>query len=223
MTNETETETTEPASAPATPTDAWRAALSSRKTVVANPGRIPAAAVSALDADVSRRTFIRASFWSGLGVSLLGSVGLLVDYLYPRNVRGFGGPVPAGNVKDFAKGGDPRPFSEGQFWIANLDPAEDRPGGSGGADGLMALWRKCPHLGCTVPWIPGFNYEGDKGWFRCPCHGSTYTKSGIRVYGPAPRSMDTMAIEIDAAGNVTVNTGQITPGGPNNPTRATKV
>lgn len=202
------------------PTDAWKQALATRKTQVADADAVPAAAVTPLDHDVSRRNFIRASFWGGLGVTLLGSVGLLLDFLYPRNVKGFGAPVPAGNVKDFAKGAEPKAFSEGQFWIANLDPAETRPGGSGGAAGLIALWRKCPHLGCTVPWRQTFNYEGDSGWYRCPCHGSTYTKAGIRVFGPAPRSMDTMAITVDASGNITVDTGQITPGGPDNPTRA---
>jgi len=214
VTNETQT--------PA-PTDAWRAALATRKTEVANPAAIPATAVSPVDQDVSRRTFIRASFWGGLGVTLLGSVGLFLDFLYPRNVRGFGGPVPAGKVTDFVKGGEPKHNAEGQFWMANLDPAETRAGGSAGADGLLALWRKCPHLGCTVPWRGTFDFEGDKGWYRCPCHGSTYTKTGVRVFGPAPRSMDTMLIEIDEAGNITVQTGSITPGGPDNPTRAVKV
>lgn len=204
------------------PTDAWKQALATRKTQVADAGSIPAAAVTPLDRDVSRRNFIRASFWGGLGVTLLGSVGLLLDFLYPRNVKGFGAPVPAGNVKDYPKGGEPKAFSEGQFWIANLDPAEARPGGSGGAAGLLAIWRKCPHLGCTVPWRQTFDYEGDKGWYRCPCHGSTYTKTGIRVFGPSPRSMDTMAITVDGSGNITVDTGKITPGGPDNPTRAVK-
>lgn len=205
-------------------TDAWKSALASRRTQVADSEALPAAMVSPLDRDVSRRNFIRASFWGGLGVTLLGSVGLLLDFLYPRNVQGFGGPVPAGNVADYEKGADPIPNSEGQFWIANLDPAEDRAGGTGGADGLLALWRKCPHLGCTVPWRATFSWEGDgAGWYRCPCHGSTYTKAGVRVFGPAPRSMDTMAIEIDAAGNITVQTGSITPGGPDNPERAVPV
>lgn len=212
MTNETQTP----------PTDAWRQALESRRTEVANIDAVPASVVTPLDRDVSRRTFIRLSFWGGLGTSLLGSVGLLLDFLYPRNVKGFGSKVPAGNAKDYPKGGEPKPFSEGQFWIANLSPAESRPGGTGGADGLLALWRKCPHLGCTVPWRGTFDYEGDKGWYRCPCHGSTYTKSGIRVFGPAPRSMDTMAISIDDAGNISVDTGAITPGGPDNPKRAVK-
>lgn len=202
------------------PTDAWKAALASRKTEVADAETLPLTAVSPIDRDLSRRNFIRASFWGGLGITLLGSVGLLLDFLYPRNVKGFGGPVPAGNVKDYPKGGEPKANSEGQFWMANLSPDETRPGGSGGANGLLALWRKCPHLGCTVPWRESFSYEGDAGWYRCPCHGSTYTKAGIRVFGPAPRSMDTMAIEIDAAGNITVQTGSVTPGGANNPERA---
>ena len=206
-----------------TQSDAWKSALASRRTQVADSESVPAAMVTPLDRDVSRRNFIRASFWAGLGVTLLGSVGLLLDYLYPRNVQGFGGPVPAGNTADYVKGAPPVPNSEGQVWMANLDPAETRPGGSGGGDGLLALWRKCPHLGCTVPWRQTFNYEGDAGWYRCPCHGSTYTKAGVRVYGPAPRSMDTMAIEIDAAGNITVNTGAITPGGPDNPQRAVPI
>ena len=112
--------------------------------------------------------------------------------------------------------------STGQFWIANLDPADDGGNGSGGADGLLALWRKCPHLGCTVPWKSdaGVEVSPETGWYQCPCHGSTYTKSGIRVFGPAPRSMDTMAIEIDDAGNITVQTGDVTSGGPDNPDRA---
>lgn len=204
--------------------DAWKSALASRRTQVEDSEAVPAAMVSPLDRDVSRRNFIRASFWGGLGVTLLGSVGLLLDYLYPRNVQGFGGPVPAGNVADYEKGAPPVANSEGQFWIANMDPAETREGGSGGADGLLALWRKCPHLGCTVPWRGTFSYGGDDGgWYRCPCHASTYTKAGIRVFGPAPRSMDTMAIEIDDAGNITVQTGSITPGGPDNPERAVPV
>lgn len=202
--------------------DAWRDAVAARKTQ--EGGRpVPGAQASRPSAEVSRRNVIRTGFWGGMGLTLLGSVGFLLDFLYPRGVTGFGGSVPAGKVKDLIKGADPKEFSEGQFWLVNLDPAESRKGGSGGGEGVLALWRKCPHLGCSVPWRPGFSFEGDKGWFRCPCHGSTYTKAGIRVFGPAPRSMDTMKVSIDGAGNITVQTGTRTPGGPDNPTRAIKV
>ena len=88
---------------------------------------------------------------------------------------------------------------------------------------MIAVWRKCPHLGCSVPWISTFDFNGDKGWYRCPCHGSTYTKAGVRVFGPAPRSMDTMKIEVDGAGNIVVQTGIRTLGGPDNPKRAMKI
>jgi cytochrome b6-f complex iron-sulfur subunit len=101
-----------------------------------------------------------------------------------------------------------------------------------GGPGLLALWQKCPHLGCTVPWKEKFIWPdpetGDdtKGWFRCPCHGSTFTHAGARVFGPSPRSMDTMKLTVDDRGNVNVDTGDITNGGTNltdNASRAVKI
>ena len=222
MTSETETTQADDGarSSDASQTDAWREALATRKLQQADGSIVPAAAASRAAAGVSRRGFILGSFWTGLGVTLLGSVATFLDFFYPRGVAGFGGPVSAGKAGDFASGAEPKEFPVGQFWLVNLDPNETRPGGAGGGPGLLALWRKCPHLGCSVPWRSGFSFEDDKGWFRCPCHGSTYTKSGVRVFGPAPRSMDTMGIEIDEAGNITVHTGERTSGGADNPERA---
>ena len=228
MTSETETEAagaaTEeaPAASPEQVTDAWREAMAARRTQAPAGRAIPAAQVSRpARAEVSRRNFIRGAFWSGLGLGLAGSVVAMLDFLYPRGIKGFGGPVAAGNVSEFPRGGDPRHFINGAFWLVNLDPNETRPGGSGGGGGMLAMWQKCPHLGCTVPWRSGFSFDDDQGWYRCPCHGSTYTKAGIRVFGPAPRSMDTMQVDIDGGGNITVQTGDRTPGGPTNPERAT--
>lgn len=201
----------------------WQQALATRRTQLAGGATVPSAAAARRLPDISRRRFIILNFWAGLGTVLAGSVGLLVDYLYPRGVTGFGGPVPAGKVTELTKGAAPKEYPIGQFWLVNLDPAESRAGGSGGGEGIIALWRKCPHLGCSVPWRPGFTFNEDQGWFRCPCHGSTYTKAGVRVFGPAPRSMDTMEVEIDGSGNIVVQTGKRTPGGPDNPQRAKKI
>ncbi len=202
-------------------TDAWREAIAARRTRAPEDAPVPGAQARRPTGPIaSRRNFIRASFWGGLGLALLGTVGSLLDFMYPRGIKGFGSPVPAGNISEFRKGADPVHFITGQFWLVNLDPSETRYGGSGGGDGLLALWHKCPHLGCTVPWRSGFTYENDRGWYRCPCHGSTYTKSGIRVFGPAPRSMTTMKVDVDAAGNITVQTGDRQDGGPDNPQRA---
>ena len=208
-------------------TDAWREAIAARRTREPEGATVAATQVSQRDRELSRRRFIQSSFWAGLGASLAGIGVYFADFIYPRGIEGFGGPVPAGKVTDYRIGGDPKHFLDGQFWIVNLDPAEDRPGGSDGGEGLIALWHKCPHLGCTVPWKAGFKYdlgEGEgQGWFRCPCHGSTYTKAGVRVFGPAPRSMDTMAIDIDGNGNITVQTGSRVNGSADNPTRAVPV
>jgi cytochrome b6-f complex iron-sulfur subunit len=209
--------TTSTPTPPSPETAAWHEALDRRRTVERadrlerDPG----------NRELSRRRFIARSFWTGLGVALVGTLAGAVDYLYPRNVRGFGGPFAAGNVAEIPRGAPPREFRNGQFWLVNLDPAETRPGGAGGGVGLLALWRRCPHLGCAVPWNPTFDFDGDGGgWFRCPCHQSTYTKAGVRVHGPAPRSMDTMLIEIDEAGEITVQTGERQNGGDDNPSRA---
>jgi cytochrome b6-f complex iron-sulfur subunit len=159
---------------------------------------------------VSRRSLIQITFWSALGAGLLAVVGSTIDFLYPRGVVGFGGVVsPPGTTASYPEGSKTR-VSAGKFWLVNLTAEQGGPG-------FLALWWKCPHLGCTVPWREGFVYEGETGWFRCPCHGSTYNDAGVRVYGPAPRSMDHMQVTIDpSSGRISVNTGAITKGTPDN-------
>jgi cytochrome b6-f complex iron-sulfur subunit len=174
----------------------------------------------------TRRSLIRSSFWAGLGVTVAGFLLGFLNFFWPREVTGFGGviTVPSGQVP--APGADPRRFPEGKFYLVNLQAGEGvpqqfwtlAPPSEGG--GILALWQKCPHLGCAVPWRPEFEFEGIRGWFRCPCHGSTYTKAGIRVYGPAPRPMDTFAVTVRGDGSVDVNTGTVTLGSTDNPQRA---
>ncbi len=148
--------------------------------------------------------------------------GALAKFVWPLNVKGFGGRFTVTPDRLPEKGADPVKIVEAKAWIANLEPDEGTAGiAVGGAPGgLLALYQKCVHLGCTVPWLPDFDFQGEKGWFRCPCHQSTYTKAGIRVFGPAPRHLDTFEIEFDAAGRLTINTGKITLGAEDNPSRA---
>jgi len=168
---------------------------------------------------VSRRSLIQITFWAGLGAGLLAIAGSIVDFLYPRGIIGFGGVVTAGTVDQFPPGTKTK-VPAGHFWVVNLTAEQGGPG-------YLALWWKCPHLGCTVPWREDFSWpdpatgQNKLGWFRCPCHGSTYNDAGVRVYGPAPRSMDHMEITIDpSSGRMDVNTGAITKGSPDNPTFA---
>lgn len=50
-----------------------------------------------------------------------------------------------------------------------------------GNESFAALSPVCMHLGCTV--------RKESMFFRCPCHGSTYTLEGEVVRGPAQRSL----------------------------------
>ena len=169
---------------------------------------------------VSRRSVLRFGFWTGLGAVLAGIGGLAVNMLWPRGVTGFGGVVSAGEVSQFPPGSKTQ-IPEGRFWLVHLTEEQGGPG-------LLALWWRCPHLGCTVPWRPTFVFPDPvtgapkQGWFRCPCHGSTYTDAGVRVFGPAPRSMDTMALTVEN-GRISVDTGSITNGSPDNPDRAVRI
>ena len=159
--------------------------------------------------EISRRGLLRITFWTGFGAGLLAFAGSMVDFLYPRGITGFGSVVAAGAVEEFPPGTKTE-VSEGKFWLVNLTEEQGGPG-------FLALWWKCPHLGCTVPWRDNFSFvdpatgASKQGWFRCPCHGSTYNDAGVRVFGPAPRSMDHMEITI-ADGRISVNTGSITKG-----------
>jgi cytochrome b6-f complex iron-sulfur subunit len=166
---------------------------------------------------ISRRSLLRISFWTALGGGLAAIAGTAVDMLYPRGVTGFGGVVSAGTVDELPPGSEPKPFQEGRFWLVNLTQEQGGPG-------FLALWWKCPHLGCTVPWREPFVFpdpatgQNKVGWFRCPCHGSTYTEAGVRVFGPAPRSMDHFEVTIDPnTKRISVNTGKVIKGTPDNP------
>ena len=59
----------------------------------------------------------------------------------------------------------------------------------------------CPHLGCRYEW----NLLGaPKNRFACPCHGSQFTREGVKLAGPAPRGLDPLPFrEKDGQAQVT--------------------
>jgi cytochrome b6-f complex iron-sulfur subunit len=154
---------------------------------------------------VARRTFLG---WA-LGVSLLGLLGqagtALFQFFKPRVEPGtFGGRVVAGQVGEFQPGTVSH-VSKGRFYISRLEDG-----------GLLALWQRCTHLGCTVPW------REDEKQFHCPCHSSLFTRTGEVVGGPAPRPLDMFAIEIED-GQVVVDTGNPITRDSYDPSQATQV
>jgi cytochrome b6-f complex iron-sulfur subunit len=136
----------------------------------------------------SRRSFTRNATLGAVGIvvaQITGAFGLL---MWPNKTGAFGTAITiaAENVPDVM--GDPFKWTPGKFYLVHTD------------DGVEALYWKCVHLGCTVPWISG------QGEFICPCHGSVYEYNGSRVSGPAPRALDAMPVTVNDDGSVTVDT-----------------
>jgi cytochrome b6-f complex iron-sulfur subunit len=150
-------------------------------------------------ARVARRHMFRLLGWGTVGaVAAQLCLGLLT-FFRPRRLGSFGSTVKAGRIDDFQVG-DVRSVPAGKFYVVRVP------------EGFIALWWKCPHLGCTVPWHPlGPVEDADRGFaerghFKCPCHSSQYNRYGQITYGPAPRPMDRFPLRIDN-GTIFVDTG----------------
>lgn len=166
---------------------------------------------------VSRRMFFnRASVsLTSAGIGAFAAAGF-VAFLWPTATGGFGQKVTIGKVDEIKDGARQNSgffyAPSARTWVTEyptdaLPKAEaiyDQPIYDGMNNyGLVALYQKCPHLGCRVPDCK------TSRWFECPCHGSQYNQVGEKKGGPAPRGMDRFAMTVDAGGNVTVDTGRI--------------
>jgi cytochrome b6-f complex iron-sulfur subunit len=158
----------------------------------------------------TRRDFLKWGLFGSLLLMLGGFGQAFLMYFYPRKVGTFGGKVTVpGSVDDYPVGTVER-IREGKFYLSHVP------------EGLLALYWKCKHLGCTVPWREDEEFQGQVGVFHCPCHGSIYERNGQNVAGPAPAPLDIMDIEI-TGGKIVVNTGKITTRVRAQPSDATKV
>jgi len=143
-------------------------------------------------ARVTRRNLLRTAMWGSLGLFAAEGAAATLRVLWPNKVVGFGGKVTAGDAQGFEVNSVTK-VPEGRFYLVRLKHS------------FVAVYWKCPHLGCTVPWSP----PEDPGRFHCPCHGSIFEMTGQKIAGPAPRSMDVMPVEITPEGKVVVDTGKI--------------
>ena len=140
---------------------------------------------------LNRREFLNIAWLASLGFLTLSIGGMTVLFGLPRFREGeFGGIFTAGTVADLPDvDSTPENFPKVKVWLSN------------NPDGLLALYKVCPHLGCLYGW----NDQEFK--FICPCHGSQYQHNGTWIYGPAPRSLDRFVIRFeDQNGNVLAET-----------------
>jgi len=87
-------------------------------------------------------------------------------------------------------------------------------------DGFYAISLICTHLGCTPRYFPDVTSDliaqGVHGLranqqqnalpgFKCPCHGSRYYRDAVNFFGPAPRPMDRVHVEVARDGKLFID------------------
>jgi cytochrome b6-f complex iron-sulfur subunit len=167
--------------------------------------------VSPEEGGVTRRQFFNRALTATFG-SFLAIQGLYyLAFFWPKLTGGFGADIDAGAVSDlqtqvYASDGSVLPLfiPEAKAYLvpAPAKLSDQFAGKNVEAEGLMALFQRCVHLGCRVPWC-----ATSKG-FECPCHGSKYDSIGEYFAGPAPRNLDRFQIEIQGS-NLVIKTGTI--------------
>jgi cytochrome b6-f complex iron-sulfur subunit len=201
-----------------------------RKAIESGGSAVPVPAASStpavyepVDLDelgVTRRQFFNRSILAGSGLGL-GAFGVAaLAFLWPAAGGGFGGKIVVGSEADAKDAFDNKiPFyNAGAKTYIVAYPKADLPKAkkvaaytapiiAGMELGYVALYQRCVHLGCRVPWCPSSQ------WFECPCHGSKYNRVGEKQGGPAPRGLDRFALTV-SGGNITVDTGLLVTGPP---------
>ncbi len=169
--------------------------------------------------EVTRRQFLNRGITAFFGLGLAGFGAAALGFLWPSLSGGFGSKINVGKVDEILDqiNSKREPFyvPEARSWI-NTYPkdavakAEDVYTGAvleGMKAGFVALYQKCVHLGCRVPWC------ASSQWFECPCHGSKYNRVGEKKGGPAPRGLDHFGLAV-SGGVMVVDTQQVVDGPP---------
>jgi cytochrome b6-f complex iron-sulfur subunit len=207
-----------------------RESVSSRSTALAVPQSVAVAPWTPPDPEaigVSRRQFFNRATVTLMSAGLGGFGAAVLGFLWKGAEGGFGSKINAGKVDDIIAGIRTNNgflyLPEARAWVTEYPKeslakaeaiyASQAPVFAGMSSGIVALYQKCPHLGCRVPTC------ATSQWFECPCHGSQFNRVGEKKGGPAPRGMDRFAVSINN-GSVVIDTGAVF-GGPSIGTNTT--
>lgn len=141
---------------------------------------------------MNRRNFLQNSLKALTAVAVieLGAAGML--FLRAHSLEGeFGGIMTLGEIDEFTPGTVVE-YEDGNFFLVRKDDG-----------GFMAVYRRCPHLGCTVQWV------SNKQKFFCPCHAASFDPNGEFENEPVSRALDTFRVFFED-GMVKVDTSQTT-------------
>jgi cytochrome b6-f complex iron-sulfur subunit len=131
-----------------------------------------------------RRRFVGFALAGFLTTNFL----MFLRFFFPRTIFEPKTVFRIGTTADFGLGVDTRFQASRRIWVVR------------NPDRIFVIFATCTHLGCTPDWKESENK------FKCPCHGSGYDPEGRNYEGPAPRPMDRARVEVDAEGQIVVDT-----------------
>lgn len=198
-------------------------ALQRTASQVATPDAPPAPLPAPLDEEalgVTRRQVLNRGIIGTFTLAISGFGAACVAMLWPSLSGGFGSKIRVGKfdeiMEQIADKKEPYYLAAGRLYINPYPKDATEKAKSvqaysavleGYDAGIVALYQKCVHLGCRVPWCK------TSQWFECPCHGSQYNRVGEKKGGPAPRGLDRFAASLEGD-MVVVDTKTVIPGPP---------
>jgi menaquinol-cytochrome c reductase iron-sulfur subunit len=142
----------------------------------------------------------RRSFFGGLmsigsaGMGAILAIPVLRYVLYPLYAKVAGTEwSDVGDASEFANSKNPVrktiTFAQRDGWreVVTAQSVYVSHNASGELEVLSAI---CPHLGCSVSW------QANHDKFVCPCHGGEFKADGQHIFGPPPRSMDSLPTQL---------------------------
>ena len=147
------------------------------------------AAIGPSDQEIDRKR--RRLVWCAVTAFLATWFLAFLRFFLPRTLFEPSTVFKIGYPADYGLGVDTKWQQGFRIWV---DRTPDR---------LFVIYARCTHLGCTPDWKQSENK------FKCPCHGSGYDSEGVNFEGPAPRPMDRAHVELDATGQIVVDTSRL--------------
>jgi len=164
--------------------------------------------------EMSRRSFLAITGWVGFSVASAIALYQSLKFIYPNATYEDPLAFKADPPTTYAVG-SPTVLIDKRV-VINHDP-----------NGFYAISLICTHLGCTPRYFQdvtsdlvdagtSISKDPDTGQlatkanpalpgFKCPCHGSRYFRDAINFFGPAPRPMDRVHLEVAPDGKLLID------------------
>lgn len=147
---------------------------------------------TAVNPGLDRREFFVRIGLGSLGIAAAGTVAFGYQFLTPNVLYEPSPVVNMGKPESYALGSVTLD-ADARIFVVHAD------------QGFFALNAVCTHLGCLTAWKPEINT------IACPCHGSKFTREGVKTDGPAPKPLPWLKMSLSDEGELIVDRSEEIP------------